>query len=40
MDTLHKGDNDDYDDNNDNNNKLQLICHPVAAVILHLHTQI
>jgi len=33
-------DDDDYDDddnNNNNNNKLQLGCHPVAVVILHVH---
>jgi len=28
---------DDNDDNNNNNNLLQLGCHPVAVVILHVH---
>jgi hypothetical protein len=41
--TLRKGDNDDDDDddddnnNNNNNNKLQLGCHSVAEVILHVN---
>ena len=31
-------DNDDDDNNNNNNNnKLQLGCHPVAEVILHVY---
>ena len=42
INTLHKG--DDYDDNDNNNNYyyyyyyclLQLGCHPVAVVILHV----
>ena len=29
-------DDDDDDDNNNDNNKLQLGCHPVAVVILHV----
>jgi len=33
INTLHTGDDDDYDDNN----KLQLGCHPVAVVILHAY---
>ena len=43
--TLHKGDDDDdnnnnnnnINDDNNNNNKLQLGCHPVPVVILHVH---
>jgi len=26
-----------YNNNNNNNNKLQLGCHPVGVVILHVH---
>jgi len=26
-----------YNNNNNNNNKLQLGCHPVAVVILHVY---
>jgi hypothetical protein len=34
VDTLHKGDTDDDDD--DDNKKLQMGCHLVAVVIMHL----
>ena len=39
INTLLKGDDDDDDDDDyyDNNNKLQLGCHPVAVVILHVY---
>jgi len=47
INTLHKGDDDDDDDNNNNNNNnyyyyyyyyyLQLGCHPVTVVILHVY---
>ena len=30
-------DDDDNNNNNNNNNKLQLGCHPVAVVILHVY---
>jgi len=30
-------DDDDDDDNNNNNNLLQLGCHPVAVIILHVN---
>ena len=29
--------NSNNNNNNNNNNKLQLCCHPVAVVILHVH---
>jgi len=39
---LHIYDDDDDNDNNNNNNnnnnnKLQMGCHPVAVVIMHVH---
>ena len=44
INTLHKGDDDDDDDNDDDyydddddDDKLQLGCHPVAVVILHIY---
>jgi hypothetical protein len=36
INTLHKGDDDDDDDNN-NIHLLQLGCHPVEVVILHVY---
>jgi hypothetical protein len=35
LNTLHKGDSGD-----DDNNKLQLGCHPVAVVILHVISRV
>jgi hypothetical protein len=38
VDTLHKGEtDDDDDDDNNNNNKLQMGCHQMAVVIMHVH---
>ena len=30
-------DDDDDNNNNNNNNKLQMGCHPVAVIIMHVH---
>jgi len=38
INTLHKGnEEEDDDDDDDDNNKLQLDCHQVAMVILHVY---
>jgi len=40
IDATYNDDDDDDDDNNNNNNNLyllQLDCHPVAVVILHVY---
>ena len=35
--TWNNNNSNNNNNNNNNNNKLQLVCHPVAVVILHVY---